>query len=72
MAFRDLLEAERARDRTDHALVPRIAVGVHEHDRDRLVALGARFGERGANALRIGSRLDGAVSEHALVDLDDA
>ena len=56
----------------DHALVRRIAIGVHEHDRDGVVALSARFGERGAHALRIRSGLDRAVREHALVDLDDA
>ena len=39
MAFRDLGKAELARDRADHALVRRIAIGVHEHDRDRVEAL---------------------------------
>ena len=56
----------------DHALVRRIAVGVHEHDCDGVIALGLRFGERGAHALGIGRRLDGPVREHALVDLDHA
>ena len=56
----------------DKALVRRIAIGVHEHDRDGVVALGARVGERGANAIRIGRGLDRAVGAHALVDLDHA
>ena len=72
MAFGDLGKAELAGDRADHALVRRIAIGVHEHDRDGVIALAPRLGERGAHALRIGRRLDGAVGEHALVDLDDA
>ncbi len=45
---------------------------MHEHDRDGVVALGSRVGERGAHALRIGRGLDRAVGAHALVDLDDA
>ena len=72
MAFRDLREAERARDRADNALVRRIAIGVHEHDRDRIVASAPRVAQRGAHGFRIGRRLDRSVGEHALVDLDDA
>ena len=72
MAFRDLGKSEIARDLGHHALVRRIAVGVHEYDRDGVEALGLRSGERGAHAFRIGRRLDGPVREHALVDLDHA
>ena len=50
----------------------RIAIGVHEHDRDGVVALGSRLGERGANLFRIGRGFDRAVGAHALVDLDHA
>ena len=50
MAFRDLGKSELARDLADHALVRRIAIGVHEDDRDRVEALGLRSGERGAHA----------------------
>ncbi len=71
MAFGDLGKAKLAGDLRDHALVRRIAIGVHEHDCDGVVALGSRVGERGADALRIGRRLDRAVGAHALVDLDD-
>ena len=72
MAFRNLREAEGARDRADDALVRRIAIGVHEHDRDRIVALALRVAQRGAHGFRIGRRLDRSVRQHALVDLDDA
>src|SRR6202789_909686 len=72
MAFGDLGKAKLARDLSHHALVRRIAIGVHEHDRDGVVALGARLRERAPNAFRIGRRLDRAVGAHALVDLDDA
>src|SRR5580704_14108112 len=72
MAFGDLLEAKVARDLGHQALVRRIAIGVHEHDRDGVIALNARIRERGAHAVRIWRRLDRAVRAHALVDLDDA
>ena len=49
----------------------RIAIGVHEHDRDRVEALALRSGERGADVFGIGRGLDGPVREHALVDLED-
>ena len=57
MAFGDLGKAKFASDLGDHAFVRRIAIGVHEHDRDGVVALGSRIGERGAHALRVGRRL---------------
>src|ERR1700691_2320411 len=72
MAFGDLAEAKVARDLGHQALVRRIAIGVHEHDRDGVIALSARIRERGAHTVRIGRRLDRAVRAHALVDLDDA
>ena len=71
MAFRNLREAESARDRANDALVRGIAIGVHEHDRDRFKALRLCFAQRGAHDVRIGRRLDRPVGEHALVDLDD-
>ncbi len=70
MAFRDLCKVERARDLADHALVRRVAVGVHEDDRDQLVALRPCFCERAAHGLRIRSGLDGSVRQHPFVDLD--
>ena len=72
MAFGDLGKAKLARDRRDQALVRRIAIGVHEHDRDGVITLSARFCQRGAHALRVGRGFDRAVRTHALVDLDDA
>ena len=72
MAFRHLGEAERTRDLGHCALVRRIAIGVHEHDRDGIVALGSRLRERGADGLGIRGALDRSVGEHPLVDLDDA
>ncbi len=72
MAFGDLGKAKLAGDLGHHALVRGIAISVHEHDRDGVVALSARVGERGPRALRVGRRLDRAVGAHALVDLDDA
>ena len=72
MAFRHLPEAERTRCRADRALVRRKAPRVHEYDRDGIVALRSRLGERGAHALEVRRRLDRSVGEHALVDLDDA
>ena len=54
-------------------LVLGIAVGVHEHDRDRLDAVGAaRAASSARTASRSGALLDRAVGAHALVDLDDA
>ena len=47
-----------------------IAIGVHEDDRDGVEAVARASRERGARASRIGRRLDRAVGEHALVDLD--
>src|ERR1700722_13190146 len=72
MAFRDLLEPKLARNRGHRALVRGIAIGVHEHDCDGVVALGSRVGERGAHTVRIRSGLDSSVRAHTLVDLDDA
>src|SRR3984957_18978990 len=72
MAFGDLGKAKLARDLGHHTFVRRIAIGVHEHDRAGVVALSARIGKRGPDAVRIGRRLDRAVGAHPLVDLDDA
>ena len=72
MAFGDLRKAERAGDPADHALVLGVAVGVHEHDRDRVEALRAPLSQRHAHRLGVGRGLDGPVGQHALVDLDHA
>ncbi len=72
MAFRNLGEAEVARDGADDALMGRIAPGVHEHDRDGVIAFSLRLRERGAHAFGVRRRLDRTVREHALVDLDYA
>ena len=72
MAFGNLGKAELSGDLGHHALMRRIAIGVHEHDRDRVIALASRLGERGAHARRLRRRFDRTVREHALVDLDDA
>ena len=72
MAFGDLGKAELSGDRADHALVRRIAIGMHEHDGDRVITLASRLRERGAHVRRLGRRFDRTICEHALVDLDDA
>ena len=53
-------------------LVLGIAIGMHEHDRDRLDAVGLGGFERRARAVEVERALDRAVGAHALVDLDDA
>ena len=72
MAFGDLGKAELAGDLGHHALVRRIAISVHEHDRDRVIALGSRVDERVTDRLGIRGALDRSVRQHALVDLDHA
>ena len=72
VADRDLREAHAAGELRHALLVIGIAVGVHEHDGDGLDAVGHRLFERGAHGVEIKLALDGAVGQHALVDLDDA
>ena len=72
VADRDLGEAHLARERGDLLLVIRIAIGVHEHDRDRLDAVGERRIEFAAHRTEVRLQLDRAVGAHALVHLDDA
>ena len=70
VADRHLREIHVARELGDALLVLRIAVGVHEHDRDRLDAVGLGALKLGAHAVQIELALDRAVGAHALVDLD--
>ena len=72
VADRDLREAQVARERRDALLMLRIAIGMHEHDGDRVDAVGLRALELGAHGGEIERALDRAVGAHALVDLDDA
>ena len=72
MALGDLPKSERARDPADNALMRRIAIRVHEDDRDGAVSLRSRPAQRGAHGFRVRRRLYGSVGEHALVDLDHA
>ena len=72
MAHRHLREAELARQRRHPLLVRRVAIGVQEHDGDRLDAVGERRGQRGAHGREIELLLHRAVGAHALVHLDDA
>ncbi len=72
MADRDLRKPDRARQRGDGLFVSGIAVGVHEHDGDRIDAVAPRRFERGAHRSGIGRALDRAVGAHALVDFDHA
>ena len=70
MALGDLAKAELARDPSDRALMRRIAIGVHEDDRDRVKTLRPRFAQRRAHRRGVRRELDRSVGEHALVDLD--
>ncbi len=72
MARGHLRKSELAGERRDALLVRRIAVGVHEYDRDGRDPVGVRPLERGAGFGEIGLALDRAVGAHPLVDLDDA
>ena len=72
MADRHLREAHFARERGDLALVRGVAIGVHEHDRDRLDAVTKRSRKVATYGSKIRLALDRAVGAHALVDLDDA
>ncbi len=72
MADRHLRKADLARERGDGLLVIGIPIGVHEHDRDRLDAVGERGIELEAHRAEIGRAFHRAVGAHALVDLDHA
>ena len=72
MADRDLRESDSAREFADLALVLGIAIGVHEDDRDGVVALlpGAR--QVGADGVEVRRGFHRSVGEHALGDFDNA
>ena len=72
VADRDLAKAKLARQRRHLLLVLRKAVGVHEHDRHRIDAVGLGRFEIGAHRGKIGRALHRAVGAHALVDFGDA
>jgi hypothetical protein len=69
---RHLRKAQVARECRHLALMRGMAIGVHEHDRDRLEAVGLGLHQRGAHGGEIGRSLHGAVGAHALGDFDDA
>jgi hypothetical protein len=68
----DLPKAKLTRERGDAALVLGIAVGVHEHDRGGVEAIGARALEIAAHGGEVGLGFHGAVGAHALVDFERA
>jgi hypothetical protein len=70
VADRDLREADVAGELRPAARA-RVAVGVHEHDRDGADAVVEGLPQP-ARARRDRAALDRAVGAHALVDLDDA
>ena len=72
VADRDLGEAHLARKRRHRALVLGIAVGVHEHDRHRLDAVGFGRAEIALHGGEVGRFLHRAVGAHALVDFGHA
>ena len=72
VAHRHLRKADLARERGHALLVLGVAIGVHEHDRDRLDAVGACGRKLPAQRRQVGLVLDRAVGAHALVHFDDA
>ena len=72
MAHRDLREAHIARELGDLLLMSGMAVGVHEHDRDRIEPAAARVFQFIAHHRKVRHRFNRTVGAHALVDLDDA
>ena len=72
VADRNLRKAQLARQRRHLPFVLRIAVGVHEDDRDRVDAVGLGALQIAPHGGEIGRALHRAVGAHALVDLDDA
>jgi hypothetical protein len=72
VARRDLRKAELARERGHALLMRRISISMHEHDRDRLDAVGQRVLQLRPHRSEVGLPLHGAVGAHALGDLDHA
>ena len=71
VAHRYLREAQLARQRGQRALVLRIAIAVHQDDRDRPDAVGAQRSEIAPCRLEVERLHDVAMRADALVDLDD-
>ncbi len=71
MARRHLRKAELARERRRLALVLGPGVGVHEHDRHRIDAVGARCAQLRLQFREVERRLHASVGAHALARLDD-
>ena len=72
VAHRHLRKSDLARERSHALLMLGIAIGVHEHDRDRLDAVGASGRKLAAQRRQIRLALDGTVGVHAFVHFDDA
>jgi hypothetical protein len=72
VAHRHLRKTHVAREGGDLLLVLGIAIGVHQHDRDRIDAVALRRLELAAHRVEIERALDRAVGAHALVDFGDA
>ena len=72
VADRDLPKAQFTGQRRHLLLVLRKAVGVHEHDRHRVDAVGFGRIEIGAHGGKVGRALHRAVGAHALVDFRHA
>ena len=67
----DLAKADLARDPRRLDLMGGVFIGVHEHDRDGVVAFLSQRQELEAKRVRVERRLDRAIGKHALADLDD-
>ena len=72
VADRYLGKADRAGERSENALVLRITVAVHEHDRAGANALRMRRAQLDLGASKIDHPYDFAMGSDALVDLDHA
>ena len=72
MADRYLGKADREGERSENALVLRITVAVHEHDRAGANALRMRRAQLDLGAGKIDHSYDFAMGSDALVDLDHA
>ena len=72
VADRHLAEAHLARQLCNALLVFGKTIGMHQHDGDRVDAVGFRRSKMGAHGIEIGLALDRAVGAHALVDFGHA
>ena len=72
VAHRYLRKADLARERGHLPLVLGVAIGMHEHDRDRPDAGGARGRKLAPQRGEVRLALDGSVGTHALVHFEDA